>query len=251
MASVLSRIVRRVTGRSIGENIGATIGSAVGGPAGAAIGAEIGGATTSELSKISNRPDTTTTTNPPPSTQVMPNMTGPAQAIEIDFTGEPTMPQQAYLQPAILRTPSFPQPNQMTTPVRGGMVGTAVGIGATAGAFIMDLFSGQPVKLIITRKLKRETQELMELFMNDMGAVAEQLTMLKGKEYTPEIVLMILMKKFTNQGPYVTKAAVRKTRQTVRKLSTLRKLEAEICKPTTRRRAAPRASMTKTSIVKA
>ena len=91
----------------------------------------------------------------------------------------------------------------------------------------------------------------MGLFMNDMNAVAEQLTVLKGKEFNADIVLMILMKKFTNQGPYVTKAAVRKTRQTVRKLSTLRKLEAEICKPTTRRRAAPRASMTKTSIVKA
>jgi hypothetical protein len=251
MASVLSRIVRRVTGRSIGENIGGAIGGTLGGPAGAAIGAEIGGATTKELANISARPDTTTTTNPPPATQVMPNMTGPAQAIEIDFSGAPTMP-GPYLSPAVLRVPQIPQQGmQMTTPVRGGAVGTAVGIGATAGAFIMDLFSGQPVKLIITRKLKRETQELMELFMNDMDAVAEQLSALKGKEFTAEIVLMILMKKFTNQGPYVTKAAVRKTRQTVRKLQTLKKLEAEICKPTTRRRAAPRASMTKTSIVKA
>lgn len=251
MASKLSRLVRRFTGQTIGENIGAAIGGAVGGPGGAAIGAEIGGFTTEELAKVSQRPDTTTTINPAPGTQVMPNMTGPAQAIEIDFSGAPTMPySNPMIQPAILRTPNYPQPMQPQT-VRGGMVGTAVGIGATAGAFIMDLFSGQPVKLIITRKLKRETQELMELFMNDMDAVAQQLTMLKGKEFTSDIVLMILMKKFTNQGPYVTKAAVRKTRQTVRKLSTLRKLEAEICKPTTRRRAAPRASMTKTSIVKA
>lgn len=251
MASKLSQLVRRFTGQSIGENIGTYIGTQIGGPAGGAIGAEIGGFATEELANISAMPDTTTTTNPPPGTQVMPNMTGPAQAIEIDFSGAPTMPYgNAMIQPAILRTPNYPQPMQPQT-VRGGMVGTAVGIGATAGAFIMDLFSGQPVKLVITKKLKRDTQELMGLFMNDMEAVAQQLTMLKGKEFTSDIVLMILMKKFTNQGPYVTKAAVRKTRQTVRKLSTLRKLEAEICKPTTRRRAAPRASMTKTSIVKA
>lgn len=251
MASVLSRIVRRVTGQSIGENIGGVIGGAFGGASGAAIGAEIGGATTSELAKISNRPDTTTTTNPAPMQQVMPNMTGPAQAIEIDFTGAPTMP-DAYIQPAVLRTPSIPMPQGgMLTPAFAPFAGAAGAAAAGAGMLILDLLTQQPVKLIITRKLKRETQELMELFMNDMDAVAQQLTALKGKQYTADIVLMILMKKFTNQGPYVTKAAVRKTRQTVRKLSTLRKLEAEICKPTTRRRAAPRASMTKTSIVKA
>lgn len=251
MASVVSRIVRRLTGQTIGENIGGAIGGAFGGASGAAIGAEIGGATTSELAKISNRPDTTTTTNPAPMQQVMPNMTGPAQAIEIDFTGAPTMP-DAYIQPAVLRTPSIPMPQGgMITPAFAPFAGAAGAAAAGGAMLILDLLTQQPVKLIITRKLKRETQELMELFMNDMDAVAQQLTALKGKQYTADVVLMILMKKFTNQGPYVTKAAVRKTRQTVRKLSTLRKLEAEICKPTTRRRAAPRASMTKTSIVKA
>jgi hypothetical protein len=46
------------------------------------------------------------------------------------------------------------------------------------------------------------------------------------------------MHKFTNQGPYVTKAAVRKTRKTVRKLDSLTRLHAEICKPVTRTRRA-------------
>lgn len=249
MASKLSRLVRGFTGRSIGENVGRAAGSFFG-PTGAAIGEELGGFATEELDKATSRKDTTQTTNPPPMERPA-GQSSPAQNIEVDFTGAPTMP-NAYIQPAIFRAPTQPMIQQPAfTPVRGKAVSTAVGVGATVGAFIMDLFSGQPVKLVITRKLKRETQELMELFMNDMGAVAEQLTALKGKEYTPDIVLMILMKKFTNQGPYVTKAAVRKTRQTVRKLTALRKLEAEICKPTTRRRASPRASMTKTSIVKA
>lgn len=248
MASYLSQAVRALTGRSIGENVGAVAGSFT--PLGPELGAKIGGKATEALDEFSDRgtPDTTQTTNPPPMNRVA-NTPSPA-TIERGPGGR-TMP-NPMLQPAVFRAPAQPMMQQsMITPIRGGAVGTAIGVGATVGAFITDLFSGQPVKLIITRKLKRETQELMELFMNDMNAVAEQLTALKGKEYTPDIVLMILMKKFTNQGPYVTKAAVRKTRQTVRKLSTLRKLEAEICKPTTRRRAAPRASMTKTSIVKA
>ena len=197
MASILSRTVRRLTGgRSIGENVGGFVGRIVGGSTGAVVGQEIGGFATQELAKISNAPDTTQTVNPPPQPG-MAGMSGPAQNIEIDFTGSPTMPNPLM----------------------------------------------QPVKLVITRKLKRDTQELMALFGNDMGAVAEQLSNLRGKQFTEDTVLMILMKKFTNQGPYVTKAAVRKTRQTVRKLSTLRKLEAEICKPTTRARRTTRRTM--------
>ena len=249
MASYLSQAVRALTGRSIGENTGRAVGSLFG-PAGAAAGEKIGGFATEKLDELSDRgtPDTTTTVNPPPMNRVA-NTPTPA-TIERGPGGR-TMPNPMF-QPAVFRAPTAPAMQAPAiTPIRGGAIGTAVGVGATVGAMIVDLFSGQPVKLVITRKLKRETQELMGLFMNDMNAVAEQLTVLKGKEFNADIVLMILMKKFTNQGPYVTKAAVRKTRQTVRKLSTLRKLEAEICKPTTRRRAAPRASMTKTSIVKA
>ena len=242
MASILSRTVRRLTGgRSIGENVGGFVGRIVGGSTGAVVGQEIGGFATQELAKISNAPDTTQTVNPPPQPG-MAGMSGPAQNIEIDFTGSPTMP-NPLMQQAVYRPPTAPMVQNPITPIRGGVVGTAVGVGATVGAFVMDLLTGEPVKLVITRKLKRDTQELMALFGNDMGAVAEQLSNLRGKQFTEDTVLMILMKKFTNQGPYVTKAAVRKTRQTVRKLSTLRKLEAEICKPTTRARRTTRRTM--------
>ena len=119
----------------------------------------------------------------------------------------------------------------------------AVG-GAVAGFaadFITDLLTGEEKKMIITRKLKRETEDLMEYFQNDMRQVALQLSKLKKKQYTEENVLKILLHKFTNQGPYVTKAAVRKTRKTIRKLDTLKNLHAQICgRPTPARRRTTR-----------
>lgn len=167
---------------------------------------------------------------------------GPANNIEIDFRGGGDMggimpatftPNPSF--PTVMQDPSFQQANVLKfAPAVGG---AAVGFAAD---FITDLFTGQQKKMIITRKLKRDTEDLMELFNNDMRQVALQLGELKKKQYSEENVLKILMHKFTNQGPYVTKAAVRKTRKTIRKLDTLTRLHNAICKPTTRRRTTTR-----------
>lgn len=171
---------------------------------------------------------------------------GPAQNVEIDFTG---MPDMGSFMPA-----NYIPPLGMAMDPRDAMIqqanvikfAPAVG-GAVAGFaadFITDLLTGEEKKMIITRKLKRETEDLMEYFMNDMRQVALQLSKLKKKQYTEENVLKILLHKFTNQGPYVTKAAVRKTRKTIRKLDTLKNLHAQICGRATpaRRRTTRRTS---------
>jgi len=171
---------------------------------------------------------------------------GPAQNIEIDFTGQADM---GGFMPANFQVPPVPMPqmpNPMLQQANVLKFAPAVG-GAVAGFaadFITDLFTGEQKKMIITKKLKRDTEELMELFNNDMREVALRLTKLKGKQYTEENVLKILLHKFTNQGPYVTKAAVRKTRKTVRKLDTLKRLHADICGRATpvRRRTTRRTS---------
>lgn len=165
----------------------------------------------------------------------------PASAVEFNPIG--TQDTGGIVQ-AMYRPPSMP----MAQPMYGGVqqanvlkFAPAVG-GAVAGLaadFIMDLFTGETKKMIITRKLRRDTEKLMELLNNDMDAVAEVLTETKGKAYDSGKVLKILMHKFTNQGPYVTKAAVRKTRKTVRKLDSLTRLHKEICGTTTRTRKAP------------
>jgi len=240
--SVLSRIVKRTTGRSIGANIGAVLGPVLGVPGGPLGGAVLGDTISEEISRSSRQPETTTSMTVP--SDMGPQMpTGPAQNIEIDFRGDSDVPMYTttqmgnnpFIQPA-----SFQQANVLPFVRPGvGAIGTAVGAGA---AVIMDILTGRPTKLIITRKLKREAERAAEFYMNDLDMVAEYLSRTKGKRFTEDIVVDILLKKFTNQGPYVTKAAVRKTRSTIKKLNTLSKLEAEICKP--RRRAPARRTAT-------
>jgi len=192
-----------------------------------------------DISKAGNKGETTTTQTVQ-SAQAGPSY-GPAQNVEIDFSGRGDM---GGIMPASYRVPSMPMGQPMlqqanVIPFAPAVGGAVIGAGAAIIDTIFDYVTGTEKKMIITRKLQRDTKELMELFNNDMDAVAIQLTKLKKKEYDSGKVLKILMHKFTNQGPYVTKAAVRKTRKTVRKLDTLTRLHNEICKSTTRTRRAP------------
>lgn len=165
----------------------------------------------------------------------------PAMAQEYDPIGRQDM---GGIMPATFRPPSMPMAQSMYAGVQQANVlkfAPAVGgaVAGVVGEMIFDFISGTPKKLIITRKLRRDTEKLMELLNNDMDAVAEVLTDTKKKAFDSGTVLKILMHKFTNQGPYVTKAAVRKTRKTVRKLDSLTRLHNEICKTPAARRRAP------------
>jgi hypothetical protein len=71
----------------------------------------------------------------------------------------------------------------------------------------------------------------------NIDIVSQQSLFFLGKDLSPQQVLAVLFKTFKNQGPYVTKAAVRKTRSTIRKLDTLQALKDQMCPP---KRAAPR-----------
>ena len=207
-------------------------------PVAALAAGSIAGTIAEDISKAGNKGETTTTQTVQ-SAQAGPSF-GPAQNVEIDFSGRGDM---GGIMPAnlIRGLPQFPitqQPMVQPAFLPQAATGAVVGAGAALVDTIFDYLTGTEKKMIITRKLQRDTKELMELFNNDMDAVAMQLTKLKKKEYDSGKVLKILMHKFTNQGPYVTKAAVRKTRKTVRKLDSLTRLHAEICKPVTRTRRA-------------
>ena len=208
-------------------------------PVAALAAGSIAGTIAEDISKAGNKGETTTTQTVQ-SAQAGPSF-GPAQNVEIDFSGRGDM---GGIMPASYMGMAMDPRDAMMrranvvqfAPAVGGAV---IGAGAAIVDTIFDYLTGTEKKMIITRKLQRDTKELMELFNNDMDAVAMQLTKLKKKEYDSGKVLKILMHKFTNQGPYVTKAAVRKTRKTVRKLDSLTRLHNEICKPTTRTRRAP------------
>ena len=116
----------------------------------------------------------------------------------------------------------------LTKPGVGGLIG---GLGAGAAVdFVVDQF-GNTKKLVITRKLQRDVKKIFMLSGGDIGFLSANSMMLFGKSLSQDQILMILFKTFKNQGPYVTKAAVRKTRQTIRKLDTLEQLKAQMCPP--------------------
>jgi len=94
-----------------------------------------------------------------------------------------------------------------------GLYGLLFGGAAIAAPMIIDQFTGKPKKLRVTRKLQRDVKNAVMLL--GIETVASQLGV------NPEVVVYIMTKKIRNDGQYVTKAAVRKTRQTVRKMRTM------------------------------
>jgi hypothetical protein len=134
------------------------------------------------------------------------------------------------------------------TLARPGVGGALTGFGAGAIAdFFIDEF-GRQKKLVITRKLQRDTKKLFMMTGGNLTIVSQQSNFFLGKNLSEEQILMILFKTFKNQGPYVTKAAVRKTRQTIRKMETLCDLKDRLAPP--KRRAPARRRTMSTSITK-
>ena len=118
--------------------------------------------------------------------------------------------------------------------VNGGAVGAA--------PMIIDQFTGQPKKLRVTRKLQRDVKQAVMLLGPE--AVANQLGV------GLDVVIYIMQKKIRNDGPYVTKAAVRKTRQTVRKMKSMCDLYDDLRPAAKRRAPMKRATTTRITNVK-
>lgn len=119
----------------------------------------------------------------------------------------------------------------------GGML--MLGGGAIAVApTIIDQF-GNEKKLRVTRRLRSQVKRAVEMF--GVEAVADQM----GTDV--EVIFYILTKKMRNDGPYVTKAAVRKTRQTVRKMKHLCDMYDDL-RPAAKRRAPARTTSRVTQI---
>jgi len=104
--------------------------------------------------------------------------------------------------------------------------------GAAIDLFFQDPITGETKRRRITRKFKRQVKQSVELVgLEETARLLDTQT---------ETVVQILLKRFRNDGPYITKAAVRKTRSTVRKMQVVNDLSKEIGKlagTTTRRRS--------------
>jgi len=136
----------------------------------------------------------------------------------------------------------------LTRPGVGGLIG-----GLAAGAvvdFFIDEF-GQQKKLVITRKLQRDIKKIFMMTGGDARTTSDIYRSATGRFIPEDMIFKIILKTFKNQGPYVTKAAVRKTRATIRKMETLSDLKDRLCPPkTARRRPAARRSSTMITQVK-
>jgi len=156
------------------------------------------------------------------------------------------MPQQAFiggLLPGLATQGISAATRALSRPGVGGLIG---GLGAGAAVdFFVDQF-GQQKKLVITRKMQRDVKKLFMMSGGDFNMTAELYRMATGRSITGEQVVKIITKTFKNQGPYVTKAAVRKTRSTIRKMETLCDLKDRLCPP--KRRAPARRRTMSTSI---
>jgi hypothetical protein len=160
------------------------------------------------------------------------------------FRGGFGMPQQAFIGGFGLPSIVGGATRLLSRPSVGGLVG-GLGAGAVVDFFI-DQF-GQQRKLVITRKMQRDVKKLFMMSGGDFNMTSELYRMATGRSITGEQVVKIITKTFKNQGPYVTKAAVRKTRSTIRKMETLCDLKDRLCPP--RRPAARRRMPAKSTTI--
>lgn len=123
-----------------------------------------------------------------------------------------------------------------------GLYGMLFGGAVGAAPMIIDQFTGQPKTLRVTRKLQRDVKQAVMLLGPE--AVANQLGV------GLDVVIYIMQKKIRNDGPYVTKAAVRKTRQTVRKMKTMCDLYDDLRPAAKRRPPMKRVAATRITNVK-
>lgn len=122
---------------------------------------------------------------------------------------------------------------QLAKPGVGGLIG---GIGAGAAVdTVVDMF-GREKKLVITRKLQRDVKKVFILSGGSFAFVSAQSMRLFGKRLSEDQIVEILFKTFKNQGPFITKAAMRKTSSTLRKLDRICSMR-DAMRPPARRRA--------------
>ena len=121
-----------------------------------------------------------------------------------------------------------------------GQIGTGTGLGALVGG----MTGGQPSGMRVTRKMKSQARMVLNLTGGNLSAAADILGI------DENTLVMVLLKRFRNDGPVVTKAALRKTKQTVRRLKSMCDMYDDLKPRATARRRAPMRRATSTTLIK-
>ena len=232
------------TTQQLGEQAGTVIGGYFGGETGAKIGGNIGADFGKDIGEIgSSKVDVS---GPPAGVDSAATLTGLSQTS--GFTSQLMGGDGFGTNTAFVGLGGVPgaltQLGKQFFKSPGSSALTGFGIGEIVD-FFFDEF-GQQKKLVITRKMQRDVKKLFMMSGGNFNMTAELYRMATGRSITGEQVVKIITKTFKNQGPYVTKAAVRKTRSTIRKMETLCDLKDRLCPP--KRRAPARRRTMSTSI---
>ena len=116
-------------------------------------------------------------------------------------------------------------------------------LGTGAGAIIGGMGSG-PSGMRITRKMKSQARMVLNMTGGNLSATADMLGI------DQNTLIMILLKRFRNDGPVVTKAALRKTKQTIRRLHSMQDVLKSITPTAAGRRRAPMKRASTTTLIK-
>ena len=114
--------------------------------------------------------------------------------------------------------------------------------GGTAAA--LSSFGGQSSGMRITRKMKSQARMVLNLAQGNISVAADILNI------SEDMLVTILLKRFRNDGPVVTKAALRKTKQTIRRLHNMQDVLKSITPTAAGRRRAPMKRATTTTLIK-
>jgi len=131
----------------------------------------------------------------------------------------------------------------------GGQAALGFGAGAV-GAALSGGANGAPR---ITRRMKSDVRKIYMMAGMDPNATAQILNNLgtyPRMNFDASLVFFILTKRFRNDGPVVTKAAVRKTKSTLRRMKGVVDMYNSVCKPTARRSPARRAAPKAVQLIK-
>ena len=124
----------------------------------------------------------------------------------------------------------------LKSPLGQLVTGTGAGVGISMlGA------DGKPMR--ITRKMKAQARSLLNMTGGNLSVTADFLGI------SEQQLVFILLKRFRNDGPVVTKAALRKTKSTIRKMKNMCDMYDDL-RPAARRRSPVRRARSSTTLIK-
>ena len=116
-------------------------------------------------------------------------------------------------------------------------------LGAGAGS-ALSFMSPDGKKMRITRKMKSQARTVLNIAGGNIPVAADILNI------SEDMLIMILLKRFRNDGPVVTKAALRKTKSTIRRLHSMQDVLKSITPTAAGRRRAPMKRAMSTTLIK-